>query len=131
MANTIPHSEAEQLFSDYWDEELGPDAKSRLEEHLASCADCRREYDAFGKMLGGLGALEKQVAPSGFADGVVARLRRRSRGRFFAGALDPRALLRADRVPYEVFSVLMLALLVAIYVVMQLAQEGRLRLPLP
>ena len=124
----MDHAQANELFSSYWDRELAPEETARLEEHLGSCVVCRREYQEFQQMLGGLGALEKQVAPEGFAEGVVKRVRKRSRGRFF-GPLDPASLRRVDRVPYELFSVLMLAILVAIYVVMQVAQPGRLSLP--
>ena len=124
----MDHAQANELFSSYWDRDLSPEETARLEEHLGSCVVCRREYDAFRQMLGGLGTLEKQVAPDGFAEGVVHRVRKRSRGRFF-GPLDPASLRRVDRVPYELFSVLMLAILVAIYVVMQVSQPGRLHLP--
>ena len=126
----MDHAQASELFSSYWDHDLTPEENARLEEHLGSCLVCRREYEAFEKMLGGLSALEKQVAPEGFAEGVITRLRKRSRGRFFSlGPLDPSNLKRVDRIPYELFSVLMLAILVAIYVVMQVAQPGRLHLP--
>lgn len=124
----MDHAQASELFSSYWDHDLSPEESARLEEHFSSCLVCRREYEAFQKMLGGLGAMEKQIAPEGFADGVIHRLRKRSRGRFF-GALDPANLKRVDRIPYELFSVLMLAILVAIYVAMQAGQPGRLHLP--
>ena len=35
----------------------------------------------------------------------------------------------AERIPYEVFSLVMLGLILAIYVVLQLSQPGHLKLP--
>ena len=119
----MDHVKATELFSSYWERDLGADETARLEEHLRSCVVCRREYQAFDKMLGGLHSFETQLAPQDFVPGVIKRVRKKSRGRFFSSR---RAL---ERTPYELFSVLMLAILVAIYVVLQLAQPGRLHLP--
>jgi anti-sigma factor RsiW len=122
----VEHAQATELFSAYWDHDLGPEDSARLEEHLGACGACRREYEAFEAMLGGLSSLERQAAPAGFVQGVTQRVRRRSRGRFF----NPLAAVRrADRIQYELFSVVMLAILVGIYVVMAVAQPGRLHLP--
>lgn len=119
----MDHVQATEMFSSYWERDLGAEDLARLEEHLRSCVVCRREYNDFQKMVGGLHGLEKEMAPAGFQEGVIKRVRKKSRGRFFSSR---RAL---ERIPYELFSVLMLAILVAIYVVLQLAQPGRLRLP--
>ena len=114
----VDHGQASELFSSYWDEELSPDEAARLEEHLTSCVVCRREYALLEKALGTAGAMPKEVAPPDFLAGVVRRVHQRSRGRFFAS----RRLL--DRTPYELFSLLMLALLLAIYVILQMGQPG-------
>ena len=119
----VDHTQASELFSAYWDRELGEGETAQLEEHLKSCLVCRREYHEFQKMLGGLKQFETQLAPQGFVQGVAKRVRKKSRGRFFA----PRRAL--DRIPWELFSVVMLGILLGIYVVMQLAQPGRLHLP--
>jgi anti-sigma factor RsiW len=121
--SSMDHVQATELFSSYWDRELQADEAARLEEHLGSCVVCRREYQDFEKAVGALGSLGKELAPQGFVQGVVKRVRKRSRGRFFVG----RGAL--ERIPYELFSVVMLAILVAIYLVLQLSQPGRLRLP--
>lgn len=119
----VDHAQASELFSAYWDRELEPAETERLEEHLGACVVCRREFRAFQLVVGGLGKLEPQLAPQGFVQGVAKRVRKRSRGRLF---MVRRGL---DRVPYELFSVVLLALLVAVYIVMQLAQPGRLLFP--
>ncbi len=119
----VNHDQATELFSAYWDDEL-PSAEVRaLEEHLQSCVVCRREYESFEKAVGALGSLHKMTAPPDFASGVNGRIRARSKGRFFA----PRRL--AERIPYELFSLVMLGLLLAIYVVLQLAHPTQLKLP--
>src|SRR5690348_10901146 len=113
---TVDHAQATEMFSAYWDEELAPGETGALEEHLHSCLVCRREYQSFEQTVGALGSLHKMVAPSGFADEVRGRIRKRSKGRFFT----PRRL--AERLPYEMFSLVMLGLILAIYVILQLVQ---------
>lgn len=120
---SVDHARATELFSAYWDRELPADDLGALEEHLKSCVVCRREYQTFEKALGAVGQLHKMTAPPDFAEGVRSRIRKRSRERFFT----PRRL--AERIPYELFSLVMLGLLLAIYVVLQLSQPGHLRLP--
>jgi hypothetical protein len=123
MVGAVDHARATELFSAYWDEDLGPGDLGALEEHLKSCVVCRREYETFQKTVGALGTLHRFTAPPDFAEGVHSRIRKRSKGRFFT----PRKM--AERIPYEVFSLLMLGLILAIYVVLQLAQPGHLHLP--
>lgn len=118
----VDHDRATELFSDYLDQDLGPTELGALEEHLKSCVVCRREYQAFQKTVGALSGLDKMVAPPDFAESVRSRIRKRSRNRFF----QPRRLV--ERVPYELFSLLMLGLILAIYVVIQMAQPGHLSL---
>ena len=119
----MDHAQANELFSAYWDDELSADEAGKLEEHLRSCVVCRREYQTFEQALGGLGSLHRMVAPGDFAEGVRRRIRKRSKGRFFS----PRKL--AERIPYEIFSLVMLGLILAIYVVLQLAHPSGLKLP--
>jgi anti-sigma factor RsiW len=120
---TVDHVQAEELFSSYWDEELDPETQRALEEHLETCVVCRREYQAFETTLRSVEGLHRMSAPAHLAEGVKDRIRKRSKGRFFA----PRKL--AERVPYEIVSLLMLGLLLAVYVALQLAQPAQLRLP--
>jgi anti-sigma factor RsiW len=118
----VDHAEASELFSSYWDEELAPARAAALEEHLRTCVPCRLEYQAFERAVGAVGALPREIAPAGFVPGVVKRVHKRSRGRFFSRGL-------VDRLPYEVFSLVMLGLILAIYLVLQMSQPGRVNLP--
>jgi len=119
----LDHARATELFSAYWDEELPKEDLSALEEHLKSCVVCRREYQTFEKTVGAVGQLHSMMAPPDFAEGVRARIRKRSRGRFFS----PRKM--AERIPYELFSLVMLGLILAIYIVLQLSHPANLKLP--
>jgi anti-sigma factor RsiW len=122
-AFVLDHARATELFSAYWDEELPKEELSALEEHLKSCVVCRREYQTFEKTVGAVGQLHHMMAPPDFAEGVRSRIRKRSRGRFFS----PRKM--AERIPYELFSLVMLGLILAIYVVLQLSHPANLKLP--
>jgi anti-sigma factor RsiW len=122
LVGPIDHAQATELFSAYWDDELGPDELGALEEHLKSCVVCRREYQEFEKAVGALGSMHRMVAPTDFAEGVRTRIRKRSKGRFFS----PRRL--AERIPYELFSLVMLGLILALYVLLQLSHPA-LKLP--
>ncbi len=64
------------LFSAYIDEEISPSSRRVLERHLASCAACRRELDAWRALSGALRLLgEEPVAvPPSFRAGIMARL---------------------------------------------------------
>jgi anti-sigma factor RsiW len=119
----VDHVRATELFSAYWDQDLAPADQSALEEHLKSCVVCRREYQTFQKAVGAIGSLQRMMAPPDFADGVRTRIRKRSAGRFFT----PRKM--AERIPYEIFSLVMLGLILAIYVVLQLSHPAHLKLP--
>jgi hypothetical protein len=123
MMSLVDHEQATGLFSAYWDRELGDAEKGALEEHLRSCVVCRREFQSFEKTVTAVGTMHKMVAPPDFAEGVRTKIRKKSRGRFF----NPKKL--AERIPYEVFSLVMLGLILAIYVVLQLTHPGQLKLP--
>jgi anti-sigma factor RsiW len=115
----VDHGQATELFSAYWDRELGDEEKLALEEHLRSCVVCRREFQSFEQTVNAVGSMHKMVAPADFADGVRTKIRKKSRGRFF----NPKKM--AERIPYELFSLLMLGLILAIYVVLQLTHPGQ------
>jgi anti-sigma factor RsiW len=123
MELLVDHARATELFSAYWDDDLAPADLSALEEHLKSCVVCRREYQTFQKAVGAVGGLDKVMAPPDFGEAVRARIRKRSHGRFFT----PRKM--AERIPYELFSLVMLGLILAIYIVLQLSHPAQLKLP--
>jgi hypothetical protein len=123
MMSLVDHAQATELFSAYWERELGDAEKGALEEHLRSCVVCRREFQEFEKTVSAVGSLHKMVAPPDFAEAVRGKINKRSKGRFF----NPRRL--AERIPYEVFSLVMLGLILAIYVVLQWTNPGQLKLP--
>ena len=105
MMCLVDHAQATELFSAYWERELGETEKGALEEHLRTCVVCRREFQSFEQTVNSVGSLHKMVAPPDFAEAVRTKIRKRSRGRFFS----PRKL--AERIPYELFSLVMLGLI--------------------
>ena len=60
------------LFSDWADEALTVEDRTRVDAHLAQCADCRKELERFTATLGLLHRLERPRAPVGFVDRVLA-----------------------------------------------------------
>lgn len=77
----------------YLAEELGPEDRARLEAHLAGCAPCRAELEAFRETWGTLGRLPAHIPAPELGARVLARAT--------AGATPLRAgsLLRPLRVP--------------------------------
>ena len=67
--------EARDLFSARADEALAPDERAALEAHLATCGECRREWQRLAATVGLLRAVEPARAPAGFVDRVVAAAR--------------------------------------------------------
>jgi anti-sigma factor RsiW len=122
----MDHSQVLELLTDYLDQTLDPVTHGQLEQHLATCLSCRREYIAFENALRAVGSLHRMTAPEDFVERVQKTIRKRSRGRFFAG----RASL-LNRVPYELFSLLLLAVLLALYLIVQLTPTRNLRDALP
>src|SRR5262249_16669375 len=79
----MDHAEAQNEFSDFVDGTL-PDLKRvEVEQHLATCIQCRTELAAFKKTLGSLDRL-KQPAPPGFLIDIKQQIYTPPRVRFFA-----------------------------------------------
>ena len=74
--------EVRSLFSDYADEELGPEERRRVEKHVGFCPRCRRVLENLRHTLGRLGRLA-ETSPPGAPDPeeVGERLRRAWRER--------------------------------------------------
>jgi len=60
--------------SDYLDDGLSPDERSRVEEHVGMCPHCRRVLRTLRRTLQSLMDLPAPPRPS-VADGVIERLR--------------------------------------------------------
>ena len=113
------HQRAAEAFSAYVEGELAPAERARLDEHLATCMQCRVSLERFRRTVGRLGAL-KRAAPGDFLAGVQAQINRRSRGRFFA-----KRYLLFGRIPFEWLSLAMIvAMLVYYIVVLQTSPTG-------
>ncbi len=116
------HEQATELFSAYWDRDLPVEENAALEEHLSSCLVCRREFQRFEKTVGLLKAHGRVAAPPRFGDKVKKRAKKR-------GVRIGHWQTALTRTPYEVFSLLMLVALLAVYVLLSQSQPVHLRLP--
>jgi hypothetical protein len=86
------HDAREQL-SALIDDALGAEARSAVEAHLATCAECRRELEQLRGTVALLRAVEPARAPVGFVDRVLEAAR---------PAPWPRRLVRALLLPWPV-----------------------------
>jgi Putative zinc-finger len=86
-------SEARELLSAAVDDALDAGERDRLDAHLATCADCRREQERVRDTVALLHAVEPARAPVGFVDRVLGAAR---------PVPWPRRLLRALFLPWPV-----------------------------
>ena len=93
--SVMDHQRAKELFSQYLEGDLPPEQQSEIEAHLDQCQTCKVEMEALEKTLSSLAGLAAVPPPKDFDRKVQQRIRRRSRGRFFA----PENLL--NRIPFE------------------------------
>lgn len=117
------HDEIEELFSEFYEGELGPEDKKRVESHLDGCEQCEAEYADFVKaieQISGLGK-RKMAAPPDFEKGVESTIEKRSAGRFFGGAR------LTDRVPLTVLALIAIAIGVGLYVWLRGSETGSLK----
>ena len=119
MTATDSHKRATEAFSAYVEGDLGSAERAHVDEHLATCMQCRVSLERFRRTVGVLGAL-KRTAPVSFLENVQEQINRRSRGRFFS----KRSLL-FGRIPWEWGSLAMIvAMLVYYIVVLQTSPTG-------
>ncbi len=111
----MDHQAAQERFSSYRDQELGPEETRSVEEHLQTCRACRRQYADFQETVASLGTLPPAGPPANFAEGVFERVRKRSHGRLFSQRR------RGMAVPLEWLSLIMLVAVVAIYLLFRLS----------
>jgi anti-sigma factor RsiW len=113
------HQRTTESFSAYLEGDLAPAERTRVEEHLATCMQCRVSLERFRRTVGRLGTL-KRTAPGDFLASVQAQINRRSRGRFFG-----KRYLLFGRIPFEWLSLAMIvAMLVYYIVVLQTSPTG-------
>ena len=65
-----------RLFGAYWDDETTQAEREWVEAHLASCAPCRQEYEAFVRTLELVGSLPRVEAAPDLVERVLSRARR-------------------------------------------------------
>ena len=107
----MERDQAREMFSAYREGELPSDQVRALEAFWEQDEECRDDYDRFCRTLDTLARLGGQKAPDNFVEKLQGRLRRRSGGKLFAagrGNVFP-------RVPYELFSLVLILILLAVY----------------
>ena len=115
----MDHEQAQGNFSDYVDGSLSERVRAEVDQHLASCIQCRTELSAFRETVGSLGRL-KPTAPPSFLVDIKSQIYKRSHGRFFR----PRWKL-VGRIPFEWVSLgTIIAMLVYYIAVLHGAPSG-------
>ncbi len=111
MSGADSHKRATEAFSAYVDGELPPDERAHVEDHLATCIQCRVSLERFRRTVGKLGAL-KRAAPGNFLESVQAQINKRSRGRFFG-----KRFMLFGRIPFEWLSLATIVAMLLYYIV--------------
>ena len=106
------HTRTTDAFSAYLEGELPPEEKSSVEQHLATCIQCRTSLERFRRTLGGLSRLRRPLVPRSFLENIQQQIFRRSRGRFFR-----RRWLLFGRIPFEWLSLAMIVAMLVYYIV--------------
>jgi len=109
------HSRVEDSFSALLEDDLPPEQKAMVEQHLAVCIQCRTGLERFRATVGKLGALRTK-APRTFLPDIQRQIYKRSRGRFFG-----RRWVLFGRIPFEWASLLMIIAMLVYYVITQQA----------
>jgi anti-sigma factor RsiW len=108
---TDSHLRATEAFSAYVEGELPPAERAYVDEHLATCMQCRVSLERFRRTVGRLNSL-KRTAPGSFLENIQTQINKRSRGRFFS----KKALL-FGRIPFEWISLTMIVAMLVYYIV--------------
>lgn len=111
MTGTDTHGRISEQFSAYLDDDLPPPDKASVEQHLATCIQCRTDLERFRATIGRLSQL-KRKAPGDFLPAVQHQIHTRSRGRFFG-----KRWLLFGRVPFEWVSLLMIVAMLVYYII--------------
>lgn len=81
--------DARDLFSARADDALGPAEQAQLQAHLATCAECEREWVRFERTVALVQAIEPAHAPAGFVDRVMGARARPWYARLARGLFVP------------------------------------------
>ncbi len=111
MTGADSHKRTTEAFSAYVDDELPPNERAHVDEHLATCIQCRVSLERFRRTVGRLGAL-KRPAPGNFLEGIQTQINRRSRGRFFG-----KRFMLFGRIPFEWLSLATIVAMLVYYIV--------------
>lgn len=112
MRSELNKSEVERLFVGAVDDALPPEEQEAFTAHLEADAELKLRYLAYRNTVSRLKADPQDKAPDALASMILRRTRRR---RF---SLRDRDLIHAWRVPAEVVIPLLLAALVALFMVL-------------
>jgi Putative zinc-finger len=104
------HEDPEQL-SAYLDDALAPDERRRVQAHLESCPECRRELASLRETVALLQRVQPARAPAGFAARVVAAARPRP---WYRRAAEALLLPVTVKLPLQATAAVMIGLL-AVY----------------
>ena len=105
------HQRIQEQFSDYLDNHLSPESCAKLDEHVATCMQCRVALDRFKRTVGGLSSLRRS-APSSFLSDIQKQINVRSKGRFFG-----KKMMLFGRIPFEWISLAMIVAMLIYYIV--------------
>ena len=81
--------DARDLFSARADDALSPVEQAHLQAHLATCAECEREWVRFERTVALVQAIEPAHAPAGFVDRVMGARARPWYARLARGLFVP------------------------------------------
>jgi len=120
----MDHEQAQSNFSDYVDGSLPERLRADVDQHLASCIQCRTELTGFRETVGSLGRLKqmKQTAPPSFLVDIQQQIYKRSHGRFFR----PRWKL-FGRIPFEWVSLGTIIAMLVYYIAMMHGSPSGIR----
>jgi anti-sigma factor RsiW len=97
--------EIRKLFSARVDDALSGDERTRLDAHMATCAECAREWARFAGTVGLLRAAPPTRAPAGFVDRVLAARPQPWYRRLARGLLTPWPV----KLPVEAVAIVLVA----------------------
>jgi anti-sigma factor RsiW len=105
------HARIAERFSAYLDGALEPADKAPVDEHLATCIQCRTNLEQLRRTIDNLARL-KEKAPLSFLPDIQSQIHQRSRGRFFG-----KRWMLFGRIPFEWVSLAMIVAMLLYYLV--------------